>query len=324
MSLPEKQSKTIAESIEEERLKLWREKRAKVAEASRQERIKTAEAERRARLETFEIEKAERVKQAAIKRAQKDAALMAERMSLARSRIAGRTDIEAARKRLMAYRARATRMLALRVTLFVIFPTLLVALYLSTMATTFYTSQAQFALETSRFETTPQGGTPFLSTGISREAHLLREVLVSPGMQAKLNTENGFTEHLSAANIDPFSRMGGPMQFIRNDSELSRHLRVSVNGQDGIISIETRATDPDKAQAFASTMMAYAQTWLETSTSADRAKNQLMRIVTPPTPARAQGQSHYLSILALAFLGFSGLYGFIAVFGRTLARHAGH
>jgi|GEM_PF-4611178 len=318
MPSPEKHTNTIAENIEEERLRLWREKRAKVAEASRQERIKIAEAERRSRLEAFELDKAKRVKEAAEQRAQKEAAKVAERMAVARSRIAGRTDIEVARQRLLAFRKRAARMLALRLTLFVVIPTCAVAAYLLILATPFYTSKVQFALQSPDAPLVNENRTPFASSNISRESYLLRQVLVSPEMLAALDEKTGFTEHLSGEAIDPLQRVGGPAQVLLGENKIEQNVDVFVNGQDGIITIQTKATDPERARDFSTTMLAFARAWLNEPGS----DKDAVRVITRPTLASQPNHHGQISTLLLAFLGFSSLYAFVAIFGRTLLRHS--
>jgi capsular polysaccharide transport system permease protein len=297
MPSPDQTPKTLKENIEEERLRQWREKRAKVAEASRQERIKQAEADRRARLEQFEEDKARRLREAAEKRAREDAAKSAERMSIARSKIAGRTDIEVARRRLLIYRKRAARNLALRLIACVVAPTMLIALYLLTVATPLYTSEVKFALQTSGAELAPASATPFSSTGLSQEAHVLREVLASPAMLNTLDQQTGFTLHLSNDAIDPLNRVAGPIPILSDRSALQRHVRVNVNGQDGIVTISTRAAEPKLAQDFAQSILLFSNSWLDGSERDIRT-----RVLSGPTLARTPTFPKLAPSVLLSFL----------------------
>lgn len=317
---PSDKKTTITEEIESERLRKWREKRAKVAETSRQERLRIAEAERRDRLQTFEAEKLQRIKSASEKRAQEKAAEQAERMATARSRIAGRTDIDAARKRLLAYRARAAKLLALRLTAFVVLPTVAVAYYLYAVATPLYSSETRFALSAPTSIHIASNTSPFASSEISREVHLLREVLVSPETLHLLDDRNSFSEHFSAQTVDPLSRVGTPL--LSPQSAFKRYISVAANGQDGIIRIEAKATDPVTALELNRTILDRAELWVSKQrVRTDVSQSQSLRMVTEPTLPRAAAYPLKLETLALAFLGFCGLYAGLSIFGRTLLRH---
>ncbi len=329
MQSPDRNPPSITDTIEEERLRKWREQRAKVAETSRQERIKIAEAERRKRLEEFEADKARRIKEAAEQRARQQAAKAAERMAIARSKIPGRTDIDAARNRLLAYRRREARALALRLSLFVLCPTLLVAVYVIWLATPLYTSELRVALTA---PTASQGGassSPFTTTPVSHEAHQLREVILSPLMLEALDTRDGFTKHFSAPQIDPLTRMS-PSALLQHDRHevFKRYVDVTVNGQDGMLHVKTKAADPKTAQAFANTILTHATTWLETargvSPSAETPKPDALRVISPPNLAEIAAYPKRLNTIAMAFLSFLGLYAAGAIFIRTLRRHGQH
>ncbi len=324
MPAPENAPKTLKDSVEEDRLEKWREKRAKVAEESRQERLRIAEAERRKRLEEFEADKARRIHEAAEKRAQSQAAERAKRMSLARSRIPGRTDLTAARKRLMEYRKRAARLFALRLTLLVCLPTALFALYQLNIATPFYVSTATFAIQTSSTEAQANNLSPFGSSALGRETQVLRQYLLSPGILNTLNNANGFQARLSADTIDPLNRMDGILAGRSDTARLSRYLNVSANAQDGIVTISAKAPDPALAQAFTMTVLQSAEDWLAGDAGVGATVETSPRIITPPTyPAQAALPSKGTSI-ALAFLAFLGLYAIGAIFVSTLQRHRYH
>ena len=324
MQSPDQKPKKIKEDVEEERLRLWREKRAKVAEKSKQERIKLAETERRERLKLFEIEKAQRIKDAAEQRAQAEALKQAERMALARSKIAGRTDIEAARNRLMAYRQKSLRKMALKVSLFVVLPTVLAAIYLFNFATPLYSSQVKFSLAQPGNSTETSSLSAIANTQISREAHLLRQVIYSPKVQLELDDKNRFTEHFMDDSIDVLTRFPSPLSIRQNEHPSHTYIDVSVNGQDGLINIKTKATDPRSAQNFAQTVLDQSRAWIEQGSDGNEAPSLYVRVLVEPTLENTPSYPAKLSTLALVLFGLTTLYALFSIFGRTLIRHGQH
>ena len=316
MSMHEDAPKTLAETIEEERLAAWREKRAKIAANSRQERLKIAEAERRQRLEIFEKEKAERIRQASEDRARAQAEAKAQRMALARSRIAGRTDIEVARNRLLSYRRREARRLALRLLLLVVLPTVGVAAYLSTQATPLYTSQVSFALEMPGPAAEPARASPFATSPLSRETHLVGEVLSAPQLRAALDAQTGFSDHYAEGALDPLTRRGLWGLLGAAPDPAQHFIDVSVNGQDGLIRIDAHARDPQTAQSFAQAVFGFAQNW-----TSDR---YALRMVVPPSLPERAAYPDIPKSTGLAFLGFLAAFSVAGIFGRSLLRHGKH
>lgn len=324
MSAPEKAIGPLKDSVEQDRLEKWREKRAKVAEESRQERLRIAEAERHKRLKAFEADKARRIREAAQKRAQEQAEERAKRMALARAKIPGRSDLSAARKRLLAYRRKAARWFLFRLVALVCMPTALVAYYLTEIATPFYVSEATFAVQLAPTQTATNNLSPFAGTAVSRETQVLRQYLLSPGIFATLNNANGFQTHLSDPTIDPLSRMDGVLEAKSDTSRLTKFLDVSVNGQDGIVKIAVKAADPELAQAFAMTVLQSANDWLDGVATGAQSTPAKTRIITPPTyPSEPALPATGPSTL-LAFLAFLALYAMGAIFLSTLQRHRLH
>ncbi len=326
MKSPDNKPKTFAEEIEEERLRAWREKRAKIAETSRQERLKQVDEERRKRVEEHEKDKARRVKEAAERRAKELADQRAQRLATARARIAGRSDLEAARKRLLAYRKQAAIKLALKTGLFVIAPTLLVAGYLFFLATPFYASHVQLALTPPPGQQVDQALTPLASNELARETHLLREVIYSAPTLALLNEKNGFDAHFSGNNIDRLTKLL-PSLSGQDEALLQKHIKVVVNGQNGLISIEAKATDPETAEAFVTTVLERAQTWIKgdfTSQGSVSAPAYRFRTITPLTTQETATFPKKANALAMSFFAFLAVFAIGSIFFRTLLRHSQH
>lgn len=329
MPSSDKQPKLVTDDIEQERLRIWREKRAKVAEKSKQERLKQADAERQERQKAQEEQKALRMREAADLRARQEAEKRAERMNAARSRIAGRTDIEAARKRLLEYRKKEARAFALRIVACVLLPTALVAAYLFAVATPLYVAQAKFSLVNTEATQagTPAAG-PFTTSATAQDAHQLRAFILAPQMLEKLNASDGFTAHFSGAEIDPLTRMrpNNALQISSAD-QFKRYVNVAVNGQEGLIDLTVKAADPAKAVAFATTILGSASSFVaadQGTVSAAEPQGPALKVIVPPTSSELALYPRRIPTLLLALVFFASLYGMVSIFLGTLTRHGQH
>lgn len=323
---PEIKPSTMTVSYQDERLRKWREKRAKVAERSQQERLRKADAERQKRLETFEKDKAKRIQEAAEKRAREDAERRAERLNAARARIAGRSDIAAARRRLSEYRLHAARMLAARLFAFVFAPTVAVGAYLFYVATPLYVAKAQFSLASTQSEVTEQSNlSPFGTNAISREAYLVRARILSPQMFETLDKQNNFTNHFSVIDIDPLTRVTEPGIFQNTRYEqLQKFVSVSVNGQDAMINLDVKATNPQTAKDFADTILKSVGMWLAETRGPGFQDEKAITLISPPKSSEIPLFPRRLETLLLALLTFSAIYAIGSIFLRTLSRHSHH
>ena len=325
MNPPKSDAKTVSEQIEEDRLKAWREKRALIAETSRQERIRQSENDRQKRLEQFAKDKEQRIKDAADKRAKQLAQERAEKMANARSRIAGRSDIDAARKRLSAYRTRAVRILALKSLLFVVLPTVLTGAYLIFVATPLYSSQAQFALVPQAGAQPDQPQSPFTSSDLARQVQLLRQVILSPPTLAALNDANDFSEHFNNDGMNGIAKFL-PMAVTPNPtSQFERNIKISADSHTGMITIEARAAEPALAKDFATTVMAQATAWVGDNYTAapnQPAKPYHLRPVSPPSQPNQPAYPAVAGSLVLAFLVALAAFSIGSIFLGTLLRHS--
>lgn len=316
-------TRSISEEIEQERLRVWREKRAKIAEQSRQEREKIAEGERRNRQKQQEEEKQQRLRHAADLRAKQEAEKRAERMNAARSRIAGRTDIESARKRLLEYRKIEARNFAIRLVLCVGLPTALIAVYLFAVSTPLYVAETKFALVSTAQDTVgAETSSPFSTSPSAQQAHQLRSYILAPQMLATLDEKNGFSDHFSSDQMDPVTRM-----YPQNGLQLSkigqfkRYVDVSVNGQEGLVSVKVQAAAPEKAKAFADTILASVSSFASDGPSSTQSK---LRIISPPTSSEIALLPRRIPSIVLSLILFASLYGIASVFLGSLKRHGAH
>jgi len=135
-----------------------------------------------------------------------------------------------------------------------------------------------------------------------------------------LDEKAGFSAHFNGEAMDPLNHFWLSSPFASETAPLRKHVNVSVNGQDGLIRVETQATDAQSAQLFAQTVLAEATSWVETGLENNQSTGSI-RLLTEPTLPTATDFPARLSTLILCFLGFLALYAILSIFGRTLLRH---
>lgn len=320
MPSSEAPKQTLAAEFGEERLKDWKAKRARIAEASRIERQRRADAERQARLADLEAEKEQRLRAAAEERAAHEAAQKAERLRAARIRLASRADISSARKRLLAHRRTAWRRLLARVALCVGMPTIAVAAYLFVLATPLYEARTVFTLDLPDQVSRADAGLLAAPPG-HREAYQVRTIMRAPQMLDHLDATAGITAHLGDDTVDPLSRFRAvPILQVDLLRQYHRFVDVTVNSQEGLLTLTTVARDQETAVRFADTILAETERTLAT---AGPDMPQLRVLSAPSTPDLAR-YPRRLSGILLALLGFGALFATVSIFVATLRRHAGH
>ena len=313
--------KPLAVDFNEERLRAWKEKRAKIASVSRQERARQAEAERADRAKTLEAEKEQRLKDAAEQRAAEEAEKKAERLNAARIRLAGRADVDAARSRLLEYRRKAARRLAARVSGFVILPTVLVGAYLAFIATPLYEARSQFAIRSDTvLPSVSQVGGLLTQPARHQEAAQLRAYILSPQVMTQLDEQDSFFAHLGSEDMDVFSRLRAvPVLQVTELDQYRRAVKVTINAQEGIITLATRARTPEQAEAFAATVLGSVESYLSDPAGT---LSKSLQVISAPTASHIAAYPRRIPALALTLLGFAAAFTMFSIFGATLRRHS--
>lgn len=321
MSSSDTAKKPLAVDFNEERLKAWKEKRAKIASVSRQERARLAEVERMDRAKALEAEKEERLKEAAEQRAAQEAEKKAERLNAARIRLAGRADVDAARSRLLDYRKKAARRLAVKIAAFVIVPTALVAAYLFFVATPLYEAKSQFALRMDTATPAVSQASGLLSqTAGHQEASQLRAYILSPQVMRELDQKAGFFAHLGTEDVDVLSRLVAiPALQITELDQYRRAINVTINSQEGIVTLATRARSPEQAEAFSTTILSSVRQNL--AGQPDQTQTSLL-MISEPTASTIAAYPRRIPSIILALLGFTAVFTIFSIFGATLRRHS--
>lgn len=217
---------------EEERIRLWRAERARVAEAEKQKRIAARQDE--------------------LDRQRQDETL--QRQQEIDRLLPGLADIEAVRNRL-ARRARAGRKrLAIQLLACVLLPTLLALGYMLRIATPLYEAQAVVVVTQPGTEPGGDGGllAAFGGAAELRETFQAHEFLRSRALMEALEAETGIVGQLSSGRMDPLRRLRDLPTFgITRHDQFTRFLRSSVNIQTGLMTLQVRALTPLQATEVA-------------------------------------------------------------------------
>ena len=323
--MPPETAPKIADQINEDRLRQWREKRAKVAEASRTERIRQAEEERRDRAKTAEEERAQRARDASEQRARDLATERAVRLDAARAKLAGRADVDATRERLLAHRTRAARALVVRLVACVALPTALVATYLFAVATPLFTAEATLAYQRGEPVSAGNQGALFARSDAGSEINQVRAILLAPGMFENLDRAHDLRAHFGGLEMDPLRRLRdlSTLQISETD-QMRRFVDVRVHGFEGLISLRVHARSPEEAEAFATTMIRRADIDLKrvALASGTPQSEDGLRVVVPPSASPVAGAPDRIGGTLLALFAFASLYAVASIFLATLRRHA--
>lgn len=314
------QKKPLAVDFNEERLRIWKEKRARIAEASAQEKARQSDAEKQDRLRSAEKDKQRRLREAAAARAAEEAEKKSERLNAARIRLAGRADVDAARQRLVNYRRREARKLVTRFAMAVGLPTLAVAIYLFALATPLFEAKAKFALSSTGPETQQTGQALLSQPPGHQQASQVRAMILSPQMLAALDRDTDFTDHLSSENMDPIARMRAlPWAQVSINDRYGQFVKVTVNSQEGILTLKTTARDGRTAELFATTILSRLEARLA---GMDRPIG--INLLSPPVADTIATYPRRLPGVALAFLAFATMFCMGSIFVATLRRHGQH
>ncbi|MEL7252875.1 MAG: hypothetical protein AAGL23_01775 [Pseudomonadota bacterium] len=222
-------SDNATEPDEDERIRLWREERARVAEAEKQERLEQKAAERQA----------EKIEQDRLRdEALKDLLPTDDQIR--------QTDL-----RLSQYHQRRRRSFLRQLLVMVVLPILAFALYLLFVAVPLYESRAVIAITKPATEEEGNiGGLLGSLQGPSnlQEMFMAHEFVGSDALVAFLEEEAGLISELSSPKMDPLRRI---YEFDHLPITVTRQFRAfvesSANIQSGLLTVHVRLPDPQQS-----------------------------------------------------------------------------
>lgn len=226
-----------------ERIKKWKEDRARIAEENRTARIQKKEEERLLR-------QAEQTAEQPSDDHQKDAEWLG-------------TDADSVRRASLIIKERRISQAkkSLRhLLLYIGLPLLAIVLISWLMTSRFYSADATFIVQSEASQDTLSGAAFFGSGNEMSEGFRVREFILSKEMMDRMEKELGFLTYFSQKEIALFSRYHAPAG-INNDPYRYYLSKVSVSAdiQQGMLRLNVKAQDREKAEFFAKRILEFAE-----------------------------------------------------------------
>lgn len=304
---------------ESERIVAWRSERAKIAETARQQRLQDAQLEREDRLALFESDKERRIEQARQKRGAELAETEANRLHLARTRLAGLEDLTDVEDEIRRGRRRQFRVAVLRVAAFVGMPTLVVALYLSFVATPFFTATSVVSVSFDRSETAD----PAVAALGAQNLHRAKAYLNSPDLMAALQQKMPFVQQFSGEDTDPVRRARTiPWLGIGELAVFHRFVRAATNTEAGLLTLNVKGRTVANAEAASATIVALLAAHIQ-KVSAEVGLTASVAVVSLPygDPGSVSAATSKIVFLTLVFCFL--VYSIFTVFAASFTYYSG-
>lgn len=158
-------------------------------------------------------------------------------------------------------RRRRSMLLAARLGIFVLLPTLLAGIYFYAIATPIYAAKTQFVIQ--QADSPAAGGmgsllgkTPMATAqdSIAVQGYLQGQVAMQ-----RLEADMGFREHFSDPSIDAIQRLPEGATETAAYKVYKKNVRISYDPTEGVIKMEVKAADPQKAVDFSKALIGYAE-----------------------------------------------------------------
>ena len=161
-------------------------------------------------------------------------------------------------------RRRRLVLLASRLSLFVLLPTLLVAFYYFRVATPLYATNTEFVIQKAENGSGGSGGgLGGLMGGSSfatvQESIVVQSYLESREAMLRLDQDLDFRGHFSSPRMDPLIRLEPDAAVETMYATYRDQLTIGYDPTEGVIKMEMRAADPITSQTFSEALIRYAE-----------------------------------------------------------------
>jgi capsular polysaccharide transport system permease protein len=154
-------------------------------------------------------------------------------------------------------------LLASRLSMFVLLPTILVAYYFFYVATPLYATHTEFVIQKSEGGGGSGGPLSGLLGGTSfatvQESIVVQSYLESREAMLRLDEELGFRTHFSDPAIDPLTRLEPDASDEAMYDTYLQNLTIGYDPTEGVVKVEMLAADPETSQAFSEALIRYAE-----------------------------------------------------------------
>lgn len=162
-------------------------------------------------------------------------------------------------------RRRRLALLATRLTVLVLLPTLLVGIYFYAIATPLFATRSEFVIQQSDAAGAsggagaPAGGGGGGGGSAQQDSISVQSYLLSRDALARLDADLGFTRHFADPAIDPLLRLVPDTTREAAYRLYQRMVRIGFDPSEGVVRMEVRAADPQVSAAFSRALISYAE-----------------------------------------------------------------
>lgn len=160
-----------------------------------------------------------------------------------------------------ARRRKKSILLAARLFVFVLLPTLFAGIYYYTIATPFYSTKTEFVIQQAQAPSASGVGGLLSGTPMAgaQDSITVQGYLQSQDAMQLLDADNGFRAHYSDPAIDPIQRLDPGASNSKAYKLYRRYVQISYDPTEGIVKMEVIAADPEKAVEFSKALIGYAE-----------------------------------------------------------------
>ena len=158
-------------------------------------------------------------------------------------------------------RRRKSILLAARLFVFVLLPTIMAGFYYYTIATPFFASKTEFVIQKAEAPSATAiggllSGTPMAG---AQDSIAVQGYLQSQEAMQRLDKDIGFRALYSDPAIDPIQRLDPTASNAAAYKVYRRNVRISYDPTEGLIKMEVIAADPDVSAAISRKLIVYAE-----------------------------------------------------------------
>ncbi|MEP3666635.1 MAG: hypothetical protein ABJN42_07865 [Roseibium sp.] len=179
-------------------------------------------------------------------------------------------DHEAMTQNLARRRRRKLGVVLARMTCLIAAPVVATYIWFAEYATPFFASEAEFVVQKSEGSQPAMGGMMGAAAGLAggsgQDAIMLQSFLTSRDAMDMLEKDHGFVATFSSDEIDAWHRLAPDAP--REDAfELyEKMVRVGYDPTEGVVHLEVLSPDPETSQAYATSLIGYAEERIDSMT----------------------------------------------------------
>lgn len=158
-------------------------------------------------------------------------------------------------------RRRRFVLMMVRLSAFVLLPTVLAGYYYFALATPMYATNSEFGIQKAEAQGASGLGSLFAGSAMatSQDAITVQGYLQSREAMMRLDADHGFKAHFSDERIDPIQRLAPDASNEDAYKVYKRHLKIAFDPTEGVVKMEVSAADPETSAIFSRALIGYAE-----------------------------------------------------------------